>query len=809
MRYICVHGHFHQPPRENAWSEEVELQDSAFPYHDWNERVAVEGYAPNTASRIFNEGRQIIDIVNNYAKISFNISPTLIAWMERTQPELYAAIIEADVVSQTFCSGHGNALAQVYNHMIMPLATRRDKLTQVLWGIKDFEKRFKRYPEGMWLPETAVDLESLDILAERDIKFTILAPSQASRVRKLGATQWTDVRGGAVDPRRPYLVQLPSGRLIAVFFYNGQLSQAVAFGNLLDNGERFANALANTFSDTSRTPQLVHIATDGETYGHHHKFGDMALAYCVHTIESKKLAKISNYGEYLERYPPSHEAEIIENTSWSCAHGVERWRSDCGCNSGGNPGWHQRWREPLRDALDWLRDVCVPLYEQTARSYVENPWEMRDRYIEVILDRSSENIRNFFKSFGLDTPAPQDRTRLLQLLELQRHCMLMYTSCGWFFDDIAGIETLQILQYAARAVQIAERVFAQTFETPFLERLAKAESNVSSSGNGAALYKKYIEPAKLDLLRFCAHYALSSITTDYAAHAVLYSFRASREQYTLLKSGARKLAIGKVRVHSLITLEEADFTFAVLFLGGLTYNGGVRIAENIDSFESMRLELEKSFKKADIPKLIRAIDHYFGAHNYSVWHLFKDEQRAVFDKVLQKAIGASEKCCRKVYEDNEATFHAMQEMRIPLPAVVRKTIEIVTHADIQKIFRGETLDLESLRQLVAEYKRHRIEPEPDTVSHLASLSITRFITHLTGAEDECELFKTLTQALGLLGEIECTPNLWEAQNAYFAAGKKYYAQKRDAAQKGDSGAMEWLRYFDELGDALGVECNVT
>ncbi|HEV2846570.1 MAG TPA: DUF3536 domain-containing protein, partial [Thermoanaerobaculia bacterium] len=459
QRYLCIHGHFYQPPRENPWLEAVEVQDSAYPYHDWNERVTAECYAPNAASRILDGERRIERIVNNYSRISFNFGPTLLTWLEQKEPEVYRSILEADALSQGRFSGHGSAIAQGYNHIIHPLANRRDKKTQILWGLADFERRLGRKAEGMWLPETAVDLESLELMAEAGVRFTILEPHQARRVRPKaakGKCEWQDVGGGRIDTTIPYEAVLPSGQRIAIFFYNGGISRAVAFEGLLVSGERFADRLLSGVPQDPDRDRLVHIATDGETYGHHHRYGEMALSYALHHIESNGLARLTNYGEFLEAHPPDHEVEIVENTAWSCAHGVGRWREDCGCHTGGGPGWNQAWRAPLRRALDWLRDELSPLYEKAASELFPDPWAARDAYIDVILDRSKASVHS---------------GRALQLLELQRHLMLMYTSCGWFFNDLAGIETVQILQYAGRAVQLAERLFETPVEEGFLRLL--------------------------------------------------------------------------------------------------------------------------------------------------------------------------------------------------------------------------------------------------------------------------------------------------------------------------------------------------
>src|SRR3954464_4505156 len=389
-KHVCVHCQVYQPPRENPWLEAVELQDSAYHGHDWNERITAECYAPNAASRILDPQDRIVEILNNYAHISFNFGPTLLSWLEAYAPDTYRCILEADAASQERFGGHGSALAQAYNHMIMPLATRRDKITQVLWGIRDFQHRFGRDPRGMWLPECAVDNETLEVLADLGIQFTVLAPRQAARVRPLGGGEWQEVAASGIDPSRAYRAKLPNGKNIVLFFYDGPISQAVAFEGLLSNGYRFADRLLGGLSDERTWPQLMHIATDGETYGHHHKYGEMALSFALDHIEKSGPAKLTNYAQFLEQHPPECEVEIVANSSWSCAHGVERWRADCGCNSGMKPAWKQEWRGPLRQALDWLRDELAAPYEKDARALLRDPWAARDEYASVVLDRSDD-----------------------------------------------------------------------------------------------------------------------------------------------------------------------------------------------------------------------------------------------------------------------------------------------------------------------------------------------------------------------------------------------------------------------------------
>ena len=483
-KFICIHGHFYQPPRENPWLEAITYQESAYPFHDWNERINAECYAPNTRARILDEKGVVIERVNNYSKISFDFGPTLLSWMEFKAPDTYQAVLEADKISRETFSGHGSAMAQCYSHMIMPLADSKDKYTQVYWGIRDFEFRFKRLPEGMWLPETAVDLETLQIMADLGIRFTVLAPHQAGRL----------LDHGELDINQPYSVRLGAGRSINVFFYNGALSQSLAFENILQDGKCFAEKLMQT--DNTDGPQLLSVATDGETYGHHHKFGDMALAFALKYIDDQVDARLTNFAEYLEKFPPQEEIEIIEKTSWSCAHGVGRWSSNCGCETGGHPEWNQGWRGPLRKALDWFQCRADSIFVEVGKGLFKDPWEARNRYIDIRINRYDRDT--FLAEQCQNSLDKSKKVVVLKLLELQSNAMLMYTSCGWFFNDISGIETEQILLYAGKAIQLAEEISGEVLEPHFLELLELAESNVLEKGNGSQIYKNVIEKARMD-----------------------------------------------------------------------------------------------------------------------------------------------------------------------------------------------------------------------------------------------------------------------------------------------------------------------
>ena len=803
-RYVCIHGHFYQPPRENPWLDEVEVQDSAYPYHDWNERVSVECYARNASSRILDGQRKIVDIVNNYSRISFNFGPTLLSWMERRDPETYKSILEADKISQRLFSGHGSAMAQVYNHLIMPLANTRDKKTQIIWGIKDFEYRFKRKPEGMWLAETAVDLETLDLLAQQGIKFTVLAPYQAKGVKEIHQDMtWRDVSGGKIDPRIPYLCYLPSGKTISIFFYDGPVAQSVAFEGLLNNGEYFAQRLVREFNPNGPAAQMVHIATDGETYGHHHKFGDMALAYGMNYIEASQLAKLTIYGEFLEKFPPTHAVEIFENSSWSCAHGVERWRSNCGCSTGGGDKWNQLWRAPLREALDWLRDQLIPLYEVTVGEYVQQPWDLRDDYIDVLLDRKPEAVDLFLKQHLHKEPEEKDKIRILKALEMQHNAQLMYTSCGWFFNDISGIETVQILKYAARAIQLAREVGGADVEEGFIKLLAKAQSNISEFNNGAHIYQTHVKPSVVDLRRVGAHYAVSSLFEQYPTKAKLYCYTVHSEKYELKEAGRLKLAMGKAIIRSTITSERAAVSFVVLHLGDHNFIGGVDYLDDA-RYETMYRGVKVAFLESNIPEVIGLINKHFDHHNYSLWHLFKQEQQQILNQVLESTMQDIEGSFRQIYDHHYPLLQIKNETRLPLPRMLMTVVEFVLNRDICLLLESDSIDIERLKILVEETKRWAFKRDQANFSFIASQRVSALIAKLSEHPDDLTLMDKLIIVLELLESLNLDLDLWRAQNIYYSMSKSIYTEI--LAQAGsDSLALNWVKSFERLGDLLLIK----
>lgn len=806
-RCICIHGHFYQPPRENPWLEDIEIQDSAYPYHDWNERITAECYTPNTASRILDNKGRIREIVNNYTKISFDFGPTLLDWLETGEPDVYRAIIEADRESRQNFSGHGSAIAQAYNHMIMPLANRRDKYTQVIWGIRDFEFRFGRPPEGMWLPETAVDLETLDIMAEQGILFTVLSPYQARRVRKIGTGTWKDVGPEGIDTTMPYQLRLQaSDRTINIFFYNASISSAVAFGNLLSNGEYFARRLVKSFDENKPQAQLVNIATDGETYGHHHRHGDMALAYALHYIQENKLAQFTNYGEYLELHPPTHEVEIIENSSWSCVHGVERWRTNCGCNSGMRPGWSQAWRAPLRNALNWLRNTIAPEYEEKAGQFLKDPWAARDDYITLILDRSPANMDRFLAKHSVRPLSPSEEVTVLKLLEIQRHAMLMFTSCGWFFDDISGIETVQVIRYAGRVIQLAQELFGNTLESQFLEMLAQAKSNVPAYRDGANIYERRVRPSMVDLSKVGAHYAISSLFESYGERSRIFCYTVERRDNKNLVAGNIKLTVGRAQVTSEITRESAALSYGALYFGYHNVHGGVRVYRDED--EEMYLEMvakvSDAFDRADLPEVIHVMDQYFEGITCSLKQLFRDKQRKILEIILDSTLEEIEANYRKTYEHHASLMRFLKDLGVPQPKALHTAAEFVLNTSIRRAFLAEPLDLDHINALLTEARIWAVPLDAAGLGYALKKNLERMSEKLRARPSDLALLKSLEAAAGLANTLPFEIDMWKVQNIYYQLLQTVCADFKKKAGQGDEDAQEWLDHFTILGEKLRV-----
>ncbi len=801
-RFLCIHGHFYQPPRENPWLEAIELQESAFPYHDWNHRITDECYAANARSRILDGEGRILDIRSNYERISFNFGPTLLSWLEQARPAIYREIIDADRRSIERFGGHGSAIAQGYGHIILPLSSDRDRRTQVIWGIRDFQRRFGRDPEGMWCPETAVNTATLETLAEHGIRFTILAPRQAARVRRMGArARWKEVQE-KIDPSRAYLCRLPSGREINLFFYDGPVSQGVAFEHLLESGERFAGRLMEIFDASRDWPQLAHIATDGETYGHHHRHGEMALAYALHHIETNNLARLTNYGQFLAMHPPTHEVQIVENSSWSCVHGIERWRSNCGCNSG-RPGWRQEWRAPLRAALDWLRDTLAPRFEHEGGALLPDPWGARNGYIDVVLDRSDENVAAFLDRHcreGLDGPA---RRRALKLLEMQRHLMLMYTSCGWFFDELSGIETVQVIQYAGRAIQLARDTLGDDLEPGFMERLERAPSNVPERLNGRRIYEDLVRPAFVDLRKVGAHYAVTSLFEHCPEEADVYAFRVRRRASELLTAGRARLLVGRAEVASRITGDAQDLTYAVFHMSDHILNAGVRPFGGDEAYARLLADASAAFSIADYTELLGVIAAAFGDENtYTLRDLFKDEQRRVVDRILESTLAEIHNEHRQIYESHAPLLRFLASLHIPPPPALRISAEYVLNLDIRAALDEDPPDMARIRAARREADELSIPLHQVTLAFALNLALAREADRLAAEPRSTELVARLTDLVRLAVDLPFEVDLARTQNIYVPILRSELPRAR---QENTPESQAWADAFVELGRRLHVK----
>ncbi len=805
-RFVCIHGHFYQPPRENPWLETVETQDSAAPYHDWNERICSECYATNGAARIVNSKNKIMRIVNNYARMSFNFGPTLLSWLKENAPRTYRMILDGERRSRKNFKGHSSAMGQVYNHVIMPLANRRDKITQIRWGIADYQSHYGLPPEGMWLAETAADTETLELLAAHGIKFTVLAPHQCRRIRSLkNGDDWTNTPNSSVDTTHPYLIRFETGVSMAVFFYDGPTSRAIAFEGLLNSGENFSARLKAGFRDNSQ-PQLVHVATDGESYGHHHKHGEMALAYTLRLLEQDKNVKLANYGSFLAQFPPEFECQIVDNTSWSCAHGVERWRSDCGCN-GGRQGWNQAWRAPLRRALDGLRDALIPLTEREGALLFKDTWAARNAYIEVILNRNPESIDHFFREHQHHRLNDAERVRALELMEMQRHTQLMYTSCAWFFDDISGIETVQIIAYAARVLQLAQGLFgaeAAGLEQAFLKPMAEAKSNDPKAGDGARIYTEKVAAMELGLEQVAAHYAISAIFSSFAEETELFCYNLKRISYDIYTSGRGRLALGRAHILSTITGEHRSFSFAVLHFGDQNITAAVKAYSDSDAalFNEFQAQAAQHVLRADFPEVIRLLDRFYGHVDYSLTSLFTDEQRRIIKIILNSTLWDIESSLTTIYEDHASLLHYLSQAGLPKPPALTLAAGFAINAGLRRALESDPIDQALLRSFLTLAKADQVPLETAALSYSADQRMKRAMIDLQMSYGSLEMLDRALVLARVLVELPFDLNLWQAQNLW-------YEIMRSSAYGLTSLAPEdrpaWDRDFAELGTLLAID----
>jgi len=815
INYLTIHGHFYQPPRENPWLEAIEVQESASPFHDWNERINFECYNPNSVSRIVNSYNKIINIVSNYRRMSFNFGPTLLSWMETHDPKAYERIIEANTLSIQEHGGHGNALAQVYNHMIMPLANEKDKYTQVIWGMKDFIYRFGQKPEGIWLAETAIDYDTVDVLIDCGIKFTVLSPFQAQKVKLMNdpKAQWVDVSSGNIDPGKAYrcFSKKDPEKYLDLFFYDGAISKSVAFDNLLHNGERFINRLKEGISPLRDYNQLVNIATDGESYGHHTKFGDMALSYVLKSRVEKEGFKLTNYAEYLELEPPFTEVELKEVSSWSCFHGVERWNSDCGCQTGGQPNWNQKWRRPLRAALDYLRDELIVVFEKYGSELLQDVWKARNDYINVILDRDEDNTIKFLRKHQKHELNHDEIVRAIKLLEMQRQAMLMYTSCGWFFCELSGIETVQILKYAARALQLSREFIDYDIEPKFLEILSQAQSNIIDLGTGKDIYERWVKPSVVDVKQFISHWAITSLYQEYDNETDLYCWEIKKKDFRSIKKGRTDLVVGRLEARSKITLERHDMVFALLHFGGEDFQCAVRSFTDATDYNNIKSSLIETYDKETLTDVVRLIDEYFGKKYYTLKDLFSKEKKEILRKILTDKLDKFTDTFRSMYSEGRQPIKQLKDVGIDVPTEFKIVAEFILSKQFNELIKNaDYIFSDEVMQkglsYIQEAQKLSVTIHKEPAQKIFEGKILRNLIRLVDGFEAPQARKLLN-ILSASKQLDICPNTREAQNYYFEKIFKSMPEffKELTKTKDGKTFKQLLNYLLNIGEMLDFD----
>jgi len=611
---LVVHGHFYQPPRENPWSDELETEPSATPFHDWNARINAECYRANAYARIHDRGGRIASIENNYARMSYNFGPTLARWIERHDGRTHTRLVAADA-EQERRLGAGAAMAQAYAHPILPLANALDRRTQILWGLADFRRRFGRPAQGFWMPETAASSATLAALIELGVEFTIIAPEQVTAVRAPGA-EWTTVTRDTVDTGRAYKWMHPdgSGRFLSIAVFDGPLSRAVAFGETTHDAAAFVAAIQAAAQRSSVASPLVLCASDGELFGHHKKFADMNLAFTTFIEGPRHGVNPTNLAAFLAAHPATWELKLNEGpdgkgSAWSCAHGVGRWWTDCGCSMmPPEQGWNQRWRTPLRAALDTLQVAAATFYEDAASALLLDPWGARDAYGEVVDEPIAERdaLLATFGTEALAAGGDEARQRARLLLEMQRATLLMYASCGFYFDDVAGLESTLIIRLAAYAADLMNQAGGEPPLGDMMELLATAKSNQAAGQTGADVFRQVMQD------RLTPARAISTVALARAA--------APDDPLDLVPPGCSVEVLDgmvehrgeAVHVHGAakVTVTRTGVPAAVVFEAGWDPAGGFRISADGEPVNPEELPREDRHRLLPflLPRLLAATD---------------------------------------------------------------------------------------------------------------------------------------------------------------------------------------------------------
>ena len=786
MRAIIVHGHFYQPPREDPWTREVHREPGAEPFGNWNERIFQECYRANAYARILDEHHRVEAIINNYLHMSFNFGPTLLSWMERHHPITYGRILEADRQSALRRSGHGNAIAQAYNHCILPLCNERDRRTQIRWGLADFRHRFGRQSEGMWLPETACNHDALEALIEEGVKFTILSPYQADKVRGFGQTEWIEVSGGRIDPTLPYAYfhRDGSGRSIDIFFYDGPKSRAIAFEGLLGSSTRFLDHLVDHQDGAG---SMVSVATDGESYGHHFSFGDRCIAHALTVEAQSRGIQVTNYAEHLEHAPPRHEVLIVEGddglgSAWSCAHGVGRWFRDCGCHTGGHDDWNQAWRGPLRQALDLLRDELRTLFEETGQHYFEDPWAARDDYVNVLLEGAPAR-RPFFDRHAKRALSAEDRVAALELLEAQHFGMLMYTSCGWFFSDISGIETQQILKYAGRALDYALQFRPSDLRDRFLGQLAEAQSNHAHEGNGADVFRRHVDSVRLTPRRVVANIAVSSLVDSIGKTGEIGGYTFECSTFTKRPHGRLSLGIGLVDLVDVNTECQHRFAAGAMHLGGVDVYCVVKDQPDDAAFQSTADALLSAFVSQSVPTMLRQLADALGPDEYGLEHLLPETKEQISALIVGDLVRRFSDHYANLYEDNQRALDILQSSGFEVPKELRTAAEFTLSRRFEDEIRRQRESADPAAYQRAVEMAEAVVKFGYKIDHSASSrTFEHMISHAVqvalGRPGE-ETFATALSLIDLAHRLHLDVHLGRAQEAVYLLAQRDHAVPKD------------------------------
>lgn len=766
MKALVVHGHFYQPPRENPWTGRLEHEPSAQPDHNWNERIHRECYRANAFARIFDHFGRVERIGNNYAHVSFNFGPTLLSWMQAHDPVTYQRVLDADRDSAARNDGHGNAIAQGYNHAILPLCNDRDRRTQVRWGLADFRHRFGRDAESLWLPETAVNDATMAVLVDEGLRYVILAPNQAGQVRVNATSAWRDVSGNEIDPGIAYRWMHPdgSGRSIAVFFYDGPIARSIAFEGVLTSSQALVARLAQGAGGEGR---LVHIATDGESYGHHTHFGERALAHALLVEAPRAGFHVTNYGAFLDSHAPQVEVAVKpgpggEGTAWSCAHGVGRWIRDCGCENGAQQGWNQSWRGPLRSALDVVRDAAAAVFEASRGELFVDPWAARDDYIELVLD-PAQSRREWLRRHAPRSLERHEQERALTLLEIQRFCQLMYTSCGWFFADISGIETVQVMKYAGRVLDLMEQLGLESPRGPFLDMLRNARSNVAEWGTGADVFTRFVEPLRTTPARVAAHVAISGIVDDAAADDDVAGYRIHRSLTQQQRQGRVTLWTGRLELTEAATGVRHDYAVASMHFGDVDYYCALRPFPGVERFELASARLWDTLRTASLPVLLRTAIHEFGPEEHGLQSVFPDGLQRISQLTFGEVVNRFATEYVHLYETNMRIFGMLSDAGFELPAALRAAAEFTFSLRFDDAIRSAggsaiAADYDDAVAIAEDADRRGFGLDRASAASIFSRLVAESIGHAV-AEPTAEHFRNTTQLahvalrLGLAGQL--------------------------------------------------------